>query len=159
MHARSARVLLSALLLLLASPASARDPAMHATGTFDLSFDTNAPEDPNAAAVGFQRLSLRKVFQGGFSGTSRVEMLAQGDGKTCGGYVALEALTGTLDGRDGGFAMMHSSGMRDGTPGRWTIRVVPGSGTGALAGIDGELRIRMEGRQHHYDFDYTLPGP
>lgn len=131
---------------------------MHATGTFDVSFDTSAPEDANAKASGLQRLSLRKVFQGGFVGASRVEMLALGDGRTDGAYVALEVLAGTLSGREGGFALMHSSTMRDGTPEHWTIRVAPGSGTGALAGIDGQLRIRVDGGRHHYDLDYTLPG-
>jgi hypothetical protein len=38
-----------------------------------------------------------------------------------------------------------------------SIRVVPDSGTGALAGLDGTLGIRIEAGQHYYDFDYTLP--
>lgn len=35
--------------------------------------------------------------------------------------------------------------------------MVPGSGTGALAGLEGEMRIRIEGRQHFYELDCTLP--
>ena len=34
-----------AFVVLFALPAFARGPAMHATGTFDMSFDTTAPED------------------------------------------------------------------------------------------------------------------
>jgi hypothetical protein len=37
------------------------------------------------------------------------------------------------------------------------ITVVPDSGTGALAGLAGRMNIRVEGHQHFYDFDFTLP--
>ena len=38
------------------------------------------------------------------------------------------------------------------------VIVVPGSGTGELKGIAGTFTIKIEGGQHFYDFDYTLPG-
>jgi len=34
---------------------------------------------------------------------------------------------------------------------------VPGSGTGELKGITGTFAIKIEGGQHFYDLDYTLP--
>jgi hypothetical protein len=37
------------------------------------------------------------------------------------------------------------------------VIVVPGSGTGALKGIEGTFTIRVENGGHSYDFDYTLP--
>jgi hypothetical protein len=48
--------------------------------------------------------------------------------------------------------------MRDGTPEGWSVVVVPGSGTGELAGLEGSLRITIEHGTHFYDLDYTLPG-
>jgi hypothetical protein len=37
------------------------------------------------------------------------------------------------------------------------VVIVPGSGTGALAGISGRMTIRIEGRQHFYTLSYDLP--
>jgi hypothetical protein len=37
------------------------------------------------------------------------------------------------------------------------VRVVPGSGTGALEGIAGSLTILIESGRHSYTLDYTLP--
>lgn len=36
------------------------------------------------------------------------------------------------------------------------ITIVPGSGTGALKGIRGELRLRIESGVHHYTLAYQL---
>ena len=37
------------------------------------------------------------------------------------------------------------------------VLITPGSGTGALSGIEGTLAIRIEGKQHYYDLSYKLP--
>jgi hypothetical protein len=47
--------------------------------------------------------------------------------------------------------------MVDGTPQEWTVAVVPGSGSGELAGIGGSLAITLVDGKHQYDFSYTLP--
>lgn len=72
------------------------------------------------------------------------------------GYVAVERITGTLEGREGSFVVQHSGLMDRGAP-TLVIHVVPDSGTGALAGLAGRMGIRIEGGRHFYDFDYTLP--
>jgi Protein of unknown function (DUF3224) len=36
------------------------------------------------------------------------------------------------------------------------VLITPGSGTGTLAGIEGTLAIRIEGKQHYYDLSYKL---
>ena len=38
-----------------------------------------------------------------------------------------------------------------------TITVVPGSGTGELAGIEGSMSIRVDEGRHSYELDYALP--
>lgn len=149
---------LAMIALTLAPLSFAREPdTMHAQGTFDLKFEQPATGDAAAKASGFDRLTLSKRFSGALAGSSRVEMLALGDGTTDGAYVALETFTGTLDDRSGGFALRHSALMRGGKPEDWNIVVIPGSGTGALAGLEGTMTIRMVDKQHHYDFAYTLP--
>ncbi len=128
-------------------------PSHHANGTFTVTM--RAPEPP--AASEFVRLVLDKQFQGGLVGTSVVEMLASNAGdKPAGGYVALERFTGALDGRAGSFVMQHSGTTSPGGM-HIDVQVSPGSGTGALAGLEGRLTIRIDGKEHFYDLQYTLP--
>lgn len=51
-------------------------------------------------------------------------------------YVTLMQVTGTLDGKTGSF-VLTGSGTYDGTTAAGESRIVPGSGTGELAGISG----------------------
>jgi Protein of unknown function (DUF3224) len=78
------------------------------------------------------RATVRKTYLGGLVGESVAELL------TCGelAYVANERVAGRLDGRDGTFVLQH--GAWDG--GQWGF-VVPGSATGALAGLRGDARL------------------
>ena len=125
------------------------------TGTFEVKI---LPPAAPAVKGDFVRLSIDKTFAGDLAGTSRVEMLASGDGSSpSGGYVALERFDGKLDGRSGSFVMQHSGIM---SPGSIEIKVTvtPGSGTGELEDISGTLEIRREGKQHFYTLLYELPG-
>ena len=75
-------------------------------------------------------------------------------------YVALERTHVTIAGRSGTFLLQHVAYMQAGTDpnqGTLNISVVQGSGTGALAGISGTLKITITGKVHHYDFSYDLP--
>ena len=123
-----------------------------ASGTFDVKLDPQATDAP-----GLSRYSLDKTFHGDLEGTSKGEMLANGNATGSGVYVAIEVVTGTLHGRSGSFALYHSGVMNRGTP-TLSVSVVPDSGTGELAGISGTLNIIIEGGKHSYELDYTLPG-
>lgn len=141
-----------------ATPSEQEPIVMHAQGRFEVTLAPQEPDSDVVRAAGLTRMSLDKRYQGALDGISRGEMLADGDGsQRDGAYVAMERFAGTLDGREGGFALVHHGLMRDRTPERWTVTVVPGSGTGALAGIEGEMRIRIEDGGHFYELDYTLP--
>ena len=127
-----------------------------ATGTFDVetkpipAYNT-APD----ALVG--RMSIDKTFHGDLQGTSKGEMLSAGSAtKGSAGYVAIERVTGTLNGKKGSFTLQHTGTMNRGTP-SLSITIVPDSGTGELTGITGTMNIIMEGSKHSYQFDYTLP--
>ncbi|MBQ1543443.1 MAG: DUF3224 domain-containing protein [Kiloniellales bacterium] len=123
----------------------------HATGVFDVK---RTPQTAADAPVG--RFSLDKVFRGGLEATSVGEMLAVGsDTPGSAAYVALERVSGTLDGRTGAFALHHVGRMERGAP-SLTIEVAPDSGTGELVGLTGRLSIRIEDGQHFYDFEYDL---
>lgn len=138
------------------SPVSQEVPMNgHATGTFDVKVKPLSADNADWGAFG--RLSIDKVLHGDLEGTSLGQMLAQGDGKgASGGYVALERVTGTLRGRKGTFVLMHTGTLVDHRP-EMAVTVVPGSGTGELAGLSGRFQILIEGGKHSYVFDYSLP--
>lgn len=123
-----------------------------ATGTFDV---TLTPLESDAAPVA--RMALDKRFHGALQAASRGEMLSIGtEVKNSAAYVAIERVTGTLDGREGSFALQHT-GVMDRGEGSLTIAVVPDSGTGALAGLTGRMEIIVERGAHSYVFEYELP--
>ena len=129
---------------------------MHATGTFEIQMK---PQGGGSDGKTFPRFTSDKQFQGDLEGTSVGEMLASGPPpsgpKGSGGYVAMERVTGKLGGRSGSFILQHSSTMNLGVMNQ-SITVVPQSGTGELAGLEGKMTIRIEGGKHFYDFDYQL---
>lgn len=132
-------------------------PAMHATGSFDVELEPRPADSPQAETAGLSRLSLAKQYHGGLEAASHGEMMAAGDGTESGAYVAIEKVTGSLDGRRGSFLLVHSAVLRRGAPEDWTVKVVPDSGTAQLEGLEGSMIIRAEGKQHFYELSYTLP--
>lgn len=127
---------------------------MHATGPFEVKM---APQALAQADSSRARFSLDKRYHGALEATALGEMLSGGDPKAGeAGYVALETVTGTLEGRQGSFQLMHWGTMH---AGRFELRieVVPGSAAGDLKGLEGSMRIQNEGGAHSYVFDYALP--
>jgi hypothetical protein len=83
-------------------------------------------------------------------------LTAMTDTKGSAGYVAIEKVVGTLGGRKGTFALQHNATMTRGVP-DLRIIVVPDSGTGALAGLTGTMKIVIaEDGKHFYEFEYAL---
>ena len=126
-----------------------------ASGTFDVKTAPQAP-DEKAGSSTIGRLLLDKQFHGDLEGTSKGQMLAFSSSvKGSAGYVALEEVTGTLNGRTGTFALQHSGSMTRGTP-HLAITVVPDSGTGQLTGLTGTMVIEITAGKHSYKFDYSI---
>jgi hypothetical protein len=126
----------------------------HARGTFTVKV---APLTP-APADGIGRFSIDKQISGDLEAATKGEMFSGGDPKAgAAGYVAIEMVTGTLAGKHGSFALQHNATM-DQNGLKMSVIVVPGSGTGELKGIAGIFTIKIEGGQHSYDLEYTLPG-
>ncbi|HEY1501693.1 MAG TPA: DUF3224 domain-containing protein [Acidobacteriaceae bacterium] len=146
-------------------PATAQSPAtakgevgMHQiSGPFEVKMAPQKADNPQAEGAGLGRMSIDKQFHGALEATSQGEMLSVLDReKGSGGYVALERVTGTVEGKTGSFVLQHNATMNRGVP-AMTIVVVPDSGTGELTGISGSMTIRIEaGGKHFYDFEYSL---
>jgi hypothetical protein len=128
-----------------------------ATGPFDVKLAPQALS-PVAEHSGLGRMSIDMQFHGALEAASTGEMLGFRDAAFgSGGYVAMERVAGTLDGRAGSFVLQHSSTMTRGEP-LQSITVVPDSGTGALVGLAGRMVVDIApGGAHAYRFDYTLP--
>lgn len=102
------------------------------------------------------RMSIDKSFDGALSATSKGEMLSALTAvKGSAGYVAIEQVSGRLDGKSGSFVLQHFGIMHNAEQ-RLVLEVVPESGTDELRGLSGKMAIRIENGQHYYDFDYHL---
>jgi hypothetical protein len=127
-----------------------------ATGPFDVKLTPLDPAnktDDNSLG----RMSSDKQFRGDLEGTSKGEMLTAGTSvKGSAGYVAIERVSGSLNGRTGTFILQHNATMNRGAP-QLNIIVVPDSGTGQLAGLTGTMNIIIADGKHSYDFTYSLP--
>ena len=128
---------------------------MQASGTFEVKLNP-LPAHPATADAKLGRMSIDKQFHGDLEGTSQGEMLSvMTDVKGSAGYVAIERVSATLNGRRGTFVLQHNATMNRGEP-FLNIIVVPDSGSGELAGLSGSMRIIIADGRHSYEFDYSL---
>ncbi|MGO9804790.1 MAG: DUF3224 domain-containing protein [Steroidobacteraceae bacterium] len=129
----------------------------HASGAFDVKVTPQKPDTQIARTANLGRLTIDKQFHGDLEASAKGEMLAtQTDVKGSAGYVALERVTGKLQGRAGSFVLLHSATMKRGAP-ETTITVVPDSGTGELTGIAGSMRIKVApDGSHSYEFEFRI---
>jgi Protein of unknown function (DUF3224) len=117
---------------------------IHATGSFEV------------------KMTPAKAWHGDFEGVSRGEMITGSTASTGSmAYVAIERMTGKLNGRQGGFTFAHRASMMKGDAapaGELSVTVVPNSGTGELTGLTGSLMIHIDAQgKHTWTFDYSLP--
>lgn len=137
---------------------------LHAKSTFDVvGWDPGVPASGESPADGpiLSTAVVRKEFKGDLTGVSVADLLmCQGDAADLAvgaGYVASERVEGSLEGLKGSFVMHHWGVSIDDT--RETGgHIVPGSGTGDLAGIQGRVRISVNERgEHTLALEYELP--
>jgi hypothetical protein len=132
---------------------------IEANGTFEVKVNVQKADNQEAQSAALGRMSLEKRFLGELEATSAGEMLSVGtEVAGSAGYVAMERVNGTLQGRTGSFALQHSGTMTRGAP-QLSVTVVPDSGTGQLVGIAGRMTIKIVEGKHFYEFQYTLTEP
>ena len=106
-------------------------------------------EEPYGEADGAEvsRVHISRTFTGSLEGSSAAELLiAKSDGG--GGYVGHDRITGTLQGKTGGFVLQHTGLMGpEGVTNTGTI--VPGTGTGELEGITGDGTMLADEEGNH----------
>jgi hypothetical protein len=127
----------------------------HAKGSFNVTItpQESAPDAPVA------RMLLYKEFHGDLEAVAHGEMMAAHEPLTGAGvYVAIDRVTGTLNGESGSFLIAHR-GIRNAEGQELSIVIVPGSGTGKLTGISGTVGIDIVDKKHYYTVTYELPQP
>ena len=127
----------------------------HASGWFFVKVVPLRPDD-KIGDHGIGRMSLEKQFHRDLEATSKGLMLTMGDPTTAAWYVAMERVSGTLNGRKGTFVLQHTGTMSRGVR-SLSVTVIPDSGTEELTGITGKFDLKSELGKHTYDFEYTLP--
>ena len=140
------------------SAVPAKEPAMtaHATGTFEVKL-APLPTSDSSEGSPLGRMSIDKQIHGDLEATSKGEMLTAGTSvKGSAAYVAIERVTGTLNGRSGSFVLQHNGTLTRGVA-QQSITVVPDSGAGQLAGLSGTFLVIIAEGKHSYKFDYSLP--
>ena len=123
-----------------------------ATGTFEVKLIPQV--DGEDCGVG--RMTIDKQFHGDLEATSQGQMLAaRSSVKGSAGYVAMERVSGSLNGFTGTFVLQHSGTMTRGEP-LLSVTVVPDSGTGDLTGLSGKMTIDLAAGKHSYVFQYAI---
>ena len=113
-----------------------------------------AAYDEPAGGPALSRIHVEESFSGDISGDGLVEFLQAALPNGSASFVGIERVTGSLAGRDGTFLLQDAGTVADNiVTGDWFV--VPGSGTGQLAGLRGEGGFRAnlgEGAQVHLDY-------
>ncbi len=121
------------------------------SGEFDVKI---VPVDTGDDKMGM--MMLDKQYHGDLNAVGKGRMLtAMGEVKGSAVYVAVERVKGKLKGAEGSF-LIHHTGVMSKERQSMVIRVVPDSGTGDLAGIDGQMHLKIADGKHFYRFEYTL---
>lgn len=104
------------------------------------------PVSENDVSDAWSKVKVTKAFTGVLNGVSVAELMMV-DGDDGGGYLATELFTGSIGHRSGTMVIQHG-GITDGVESRSFGTIVPGSGTGELAGVRGEtvFDVDFEGR-------------
>jgi hypothetical protein len=133
---------------------------IRAVAAFDVTGWEQAPYEEGTAGPVLSRVIVRKKFRGDLTGESTAKLLmCQADPSDLGagaGYVASERVVGRLGGREGTFVLQHW-GVSGGDSPRTAGHVVPGSGTGDLAGLTGDVEFSVDAEgAHSLTLNYSL---
>jgi hypothetical protein len=116
------------------------DAPRRAGGTYENDPADEVPFDDARDDQSLRRATVRRRYSGEIAGTSLAHVTIYRATPERLGYVATDRFEGSVAGRKGGFVFQHC-----GSIDRGVLRpfgyVVPGSGTGDLVGIAGDVRI------------------
>lgn len=101
------------------------------------------------------RMLISKTYSGDLVGTGVGQMLSKRTDSGASAYTAIEEVIGELDGKSGGFTLVHN-GYMSAEEVRLDIVILPGSGSGELQGIRGTVNIIQGADGHKYEMNVQL---
>ena len=128
----------------------------HAEGTFEVTSWSEEPADGLEGTAKVTRATFGQRFSGGIEADTVADtvMTYREDGTA--DYLGYQRVLGRLGGRSGSFVLQSIGGF-DGKVARADVTVVPGSGTGELAGLGGTGTVEVPmGTSGTYTLDYEL---
>lgn len=99
------------------------------------------------------RVEMLHHYEGIIEAEGSIQYLIAENKDLTGSIVALEKVTGSIDGRSGSF-VLHQVGTFDHGKLNMTLTVLPGSGTDDLRGLSGQAQLVSELHQEVYDFQF-----
>lgn len=110
------------------------------------------------------KASVEYAFEGEIKGKALVEYLMfyryydpKDPHKSSATYVGLIAFTGQLSGKEGSFVLEDNGNFEDGTASS-ALKIISGSGFGALKDIGGTGKYRANQTGYHLELDYDFEG-
>ncbi len=125
-----------------------------ATGVITVHKYAPEPYDKPAQGPTLAKIHVQESFNGDVEGEGVAEFLQVGGADGSASFVGVERVTGAVDGKTGTF-VLQDTGTVEGNVVQGEWHVVPGSGTGELAGLRGTGGFRAnlgEGAQVHLDY-------
>jgi hypothetical protein len=123
--------------------------------TAKAAFEVTGWDQQETDVVGVARATVKKTFTGDVIGESTAELvLTQNDDGR--GYVAIDHVVAEVHGRSGTFVFQHG-GVQGGDLLESFGTVIPGSGTGGLAGITGTASLAHDDTGAVFTLNYELP--
>jgi hypothetical protein len=102
------------------------------------------------------RIHIERRFQGDLEGEATAELLTATAEDGTAVYLALDRISGRLDGKEGSFVLQHR-GVLSADGAEVDGAIVPGSGTGELKGITGHGAITVDDEgTHRLTLEYEL---
>lgn len=127
-----------------------------ATAMFAIQRWDEKPYNEVAGLPKLTRASVTKTFKGALEGDSQLEYLMIYRADSTASFVGLERVVGRLNGRSGSFVLQRT-GIFDGSVAKESYSVVPGSGTGELAGLRGEgSSVAGHAKENPMTLEYDL---
>jgi hypothetical protein len=109
---------------------------VHAEAQITVQTYEPVPYDEPGDGPVLTRIHVEESFSGDISGAGVVEFLQAASPDGTASFVGIERVTGTIGGRSGTFLLQDQGAVSGGVvSGEWFV--VPGSGTGGLAGLRG----------------------
>jgi hypothetical protein len=126
----------------------------HATGAIDVKTYEPTTYDQPAEGPALVRIHVVEDFSGDIEGEGVADFLQIARAEDEASFVGVERVTGSVGGRQGTFVLQDAGTLQGSTvSGTWFV--VPGSGTGELAGLRGEGGFKAElGQSAEIVLDY-----